>query len=154
MTQVQLDKLQEQVSSLKGLIKVEKKKVSEPVSMTQAGIIDLTEEIGELDKLVEKRDAPKKFPPPISANQLAIRELQKKVKKLTDELEMKDLYCDSLENDFFEMGGRQNTTSRKRKSDYEELLEEKRDLERQNQELMSFINRDKMRAKKRRNWDY
>jgi hypothetical protein len=34
MTQVQLDKLQEQVSSLKGLIKVEKKKVPEPVSMT------------------------------------------------------------------------------------------------------------------------
>jgi hypothetical protein len=33
MTQVQLDTLQEQVSSLKGLIKVEKKKVPEPVSM-------------------------------------------------------------------------------------------------------------------------
>jgi hypothetical protein len=81
----------------------------------------LTEEIGELEKLMEKRDAPKEVPPPISANQLAICELQKKVKKLTDELEMKDLYCDSLENDFFEMGGRQNT-SRKRKSDYEELL--------------------------------
>jgi hypothetical protein len=153
MTQVQLDKLQEQVSSLKGLIKVEKKKVPEPVSMTQAGIIDLTEEIGELEKLVEKRDAPKKIPPPPSANQLAIRELQKKVKKLTDELEMKELYCDSLENDFFDMGGRQNT-SRKRKSEYEELLEEKNDLERQNQELMSYINRDKKRAMKRRNWDY
>jgi hypothetical protein len=59
MTQVQLDKLQEQVSSLKGLIKVEKKKIPKPVGMMQAGIIDLTEEIGDLERLVEKCDSRK-----------------------------------------------------------------------------------------------
>jgi hypothetical protein len=46
---------------------------------------------------------------------------------LTDELEIRDLYCDSLENDFFDTGGRQ-TASRKRKSDYDELLEQKKRL--------------------------
>jgi hypothetical protein len=52
-TQVKLQKLKEQFSSLKGVVikeeKNEKKKAApEPMSLTQAGIIDLTEEIGGL----------------------------------------------------------------------------------------------------------
>jgi hypothetical protein len=44
-----------------------------------------------------KRD---RKPPALSENQLAIRALQAKVKKLTDKLEHKELYVDSLEHDF------------------------------------------------------
>jgi hypothetical protein len=60
-TQVELQKLKEQFSSLKGVVikkeKNEKKKATpEPMSLTQAGIIDLTEEIGELQQLVKKHD--------------------------------------------------------------------------------------------------
>jgi hypothetical protein len=36
----------------------------------------------------------------MSQNQLAIQELCQQVKQLKDSLEDKDLYCDSLENDF------------------------------------------------------
>jgi hypothetical protein len=101
-TQVELQKLKEQFSSLKGVAikekKNKKKKAAlEPMSLTQAGIIDLTEEIGELQRLVKKCDSPK-IPPPMSANKLAICDLKQKVKKLTEQLEAKDLYCDSLEN--------------------------------------------------------
>jgi vacuolar-type H+-ATPase subunit I/STV1 len=150
MTQVQLGVLQEQFSNLQDLIDDgnKKKKAAEPISMTQAGIVDLTEKIDELEGLVRRRtDTPRK-PPPMSANQIAIQELQKKVKKLTDELEYKNLYCDSLEHDFFAR------EARTRNTEYSELLERKNELEEENRELLEYINRDKKRLKKRRHWKY
>jgi hypothetical protein len=83
-TQVELQKLKEEFSSLKGVVikeeeKEKKKAAPEPMSLTQAGIIDLTEEIGELHRLVKKCDSPKR-PSPMSANQLAIHDLKQQVK--------------------------------------------------------------------------
>jgi predicted nucleic acid-binding Zn-ribbon protein len=71
---------------------------------------------------------------------LAIRELQKQVKDLTDELEHKELYCDSLENDYFK--------DVKNSKEFKNLAYQKRKLERENKELMDYIARDK----KRDNW--
>jgi hypothetical protein len=68
------------------------------VSLTQVGIQDLQEKIHGLQDLL-RRDLKS---PALSENQLAIRALQAKVKKLMGDLEHKDLYCDSLENYFFE----------------------------------------------------
>jgi hypothetical protein len=150
-TQVELQKLKEQFSFLKSVVikeeKNEKKKATpEPMSLTQTGTIDLTEEIGELQQLVKKHDSPE-MPPPMSANQLAICDLKQKVKKLTEQLEAKDLYCDSLKNDMFSGALK---TSRKRNSEYSELMEEIVDLHMENKELMEYINCDKKRFKQRK----
>jgi hypothetical protein len=84
-----------------------------------------------------------KKPPAMSENQIAIKKLEKKVKGLMDEIEHKDLYCDSLENDFFGDYKNKNT-------DLEDILYQKRILERENRELLDFINRDKKRGKRRK----
>jgi hypothetical protein len=65
------------------------------------------------------------------------------VKKLTDDLEHKNLYCDSLENDFFK--DRRRSPNR----NFEELSYQKRQLERENRELMEYISRDKNRGSRR-----
>jgi cell division septum initiation protein DivIVA len=87
------------------------------------------------------------MPPPMSTNQLAIRDLKQKVKKLTEQLEAKDLYCDSLENDMFSGALK---SSRNRNSEYSELMEEITDLHMENKELLEYINRDKKRSKQRK----
>jgi hypothetical protein len=68
---------------------------------------------------------------------LAICDLQEKVKQLTDELEHKGLYCDSLENDYFK--------DVKNSKEFENLAYQKRKLERENKELINYITRDKKR---------
>jgi hypothetical protein len=140
MTQEDLAALQKDFQTLQGLIENKGRsspKVPEPpISMTQVGIQDLRKKIEGLQDLV-RGDVK---PPALSENQLAIRELQKKVKDLTEELEHKELYCDSLENDYFK--------DVKNSKEFENLAYQKRKLERENKELMDYIARDK----KRENW--
>jgi hypothetical protein len=76
----------------------------------------------------------------MSENQLVIKKLEKKVKGLMEEIEQKDLCCDSLENDFFGDYKNKNT-------DLENIMYQKRILERENRELPDFINCDKKRGK-------
>jgi hypothetical protein len=57
--------------------------------------------------------------PVVSPNQAAIKVLQEQVKKLKDNLEYKELYCDSLENDFFSP---QKKMSNRRDSDFHEVM--------------------------------
>jgi hypothetical protein len=104
MTQKQIEVFKEEFSSLQGLITNKKKRKSapEPPSMTQVEIDDLKLQVGELKGLMA--GGVKKSPPPMSQNQLAIQELCQQVKRLKDSLEEKDLYYDSLENDFFTSG--------------------------------------------------
>jgi hypothetical protein len=104
MTQKQIEVFKEEFPSLQGLISNKKKRKSapEPPSMTQADIDDLKLKAGELKGLMA--GGVKKSPPPMSQNQLAIQELRQQVKRLKDSLEEEDLYCDSLENDFFRSG--------------------------------------------------
>jgi hypothetical protein len=75
-----------------------------------------------------------KKPPDISENQLAIKKLEKRVKSLMDEIEQKDLYFYSLENDFFGDSKNKNTP------DLEDMMYQKRLLERENRELLDFMN--------------
>jgi hypothetical protein len=84
-----------------------------------------------------------KKPPAMSENQLAIKKKEKKVKSLMDEIEHKDLHCDSLENNFFGDYKNKNT-------DLEYIMYQKRILERENRELLDFINCDKKRGKCRK----
>ncbi len=79
-----------------------------------------------------------KKPPAMSENQLAIKKLEKKVKSSMDKIEHKDLYCDSLENDFFGDNKNKNT-------DFQDMMYQKRILERENRELLDFINHYKKR---------
>jgi hypothetical protein len=107
--------------------------------MTQVGISTLREQIGELQGLVAVK---KEENPPLSENQLAIQELTRTVKNLKDALEEKDLYCNSLEHDFF-------TQEEAKSKDFREACFEKRRLQRENEELLAYINRDKKRSSRR-----
>ena len=62
-----------------------------------------------------------------------------------DQIEEKDLYCESLENDFF-------GEEKKLRSgvDFQSILYQKRLLERENRELFDFINRDEGRGSRRK----
>jgi hypothetical protein len=125
---------------------VGEKKAPEPpiMSLTQVGINDLKDQIGELKGLMNrKKKVLAMFP-----NQAAIKLLQDQVKKLKDELEHKGLYCGSLENDFFSP---QKST---RDDDFHEMAYKNRQLERENCELFKMINRDKMRDPCNRYRDY
>jgi hypothetical protein len=147
LTQCELDKLKQEFSELQDLI-VEKKKTPEPpVSLTQVGIDNLKEEIGQLKGLVGK----KRKVPVVSPNQAAIKVLQEQVKKLKDDLEYKELYCDSLENDFFSP---QKKMSNRRDSDFREVMYKNRQLERENEELFNMINRGHSRDTRSRYRDY
>jgi hypothetical protein len=139
MTQHDLQELQNHFVNLQDLMDKGKSTPKPAQSLTQAGIQDLEEKIQGLQDLL-KRD---RKPPALSENQLAIRALQSKVKKLTDELEHKELYVDSLEHDFFE--DRRSSPNR----NFEEIAYRKRQLERENRELMEYIARDKNRGSRR-----
>jgi hypothetical protein len=145
MTQVGLESLQAQFNLLEGLMRGKSDSVKtekgEALSATQVGIKELEERIGCLQGMMQLKSDKK--PPAMSENQIAIKKLEKKVKGLMDEIEHKDLYCDSLENDFFGDYKNKNT-------DLEDILYQKRILERENRELLDFINRDKKRGKRRK----
>jgi hypothetical protein len=141
MTQHDLQDLQSNILNLQELMDDKEKSTPKPaVSLTQVGIQDLQEKIHGLQDLL-RRDLKS---PALSENQLAIRALQAKVKKLMCDLEHKDLYCDSLENYFFE--DRRRSPNR----NFEELSYCKRQLERENRELMEYIARDKNRGSRRK----
>lgn len=141
MTQHDLQDLQKNFINLQELMDKKERQPPKPAaSLTQVGIQDLEDKIHGLQDLL-RRD---RKPPALSENQLAIRALQEKVKKLTDELEHKDLYVDSIENDFFE--DRRNSPNR----NFEEIAYRKRQLERENRELMDYIRRDKNRGSRRK----
>jgi hypothetical protein len=141
MTQVGIEDLKEKIGELQGLVKKKREEVApEPaISMTQVGISTLREQIGELQGLVAVK---KEENPPLSENQLAIQELTRTVKNLKDALEEKDLYCNSLEHDFF-------TQEEAKSKDFREACFEKRRLQRENEELLAYINRDKKRSSRR-----
>jgi hypothetical protein len=135
MTQQQIEVFKEE---LQGLIMNKKKRKSapEPTSMTQVEIDDLKLKVGELKGLMAGEV--KKNPPPMSQNQLAIQELHQQVKRLKDSLEEKDLYCDSLENDFFR-SGKQDSGEGSNARECREMAYRIRDLQRENRELLHFI---------------
>jgi hypothetical protein len=60
-----------------------------------------------------------------------------------EEIEHKDLYYNSLENDFFGDYKNKNTV-------LEDIMYQKRILERENRELLDFINHDNKRGKHRK----
>jgi hypothetical protein len=141
MTQHDLQDLQKNFVNLQELMDKKERQPPKPAaSLTQVGIQDLEDKIHGLHDLL-RRD---RKPPALSKNQLAIRALQAKVKKLTDELEHKDLYVDSLKNDFFE--DRRKSPNR----NFKEIAYQKRQLERENRELMDYIRRDKNRGSRRK----
>jgi hypothetical protein len=148
LTQEGLAKLQEKFCQLEGLIRGEKRPREEPepptISATQIGIQDLEEKIGCLQGLMKLKNDDRK-PPALSENQLAIKKLEMKVKSLMDQIEVKDLYCESLENNFF-------GEEKKLRSgvEYQSILYQKRLLERENRELFDFINRDEGRGSRRK----
>jgi hypothetical protein len=71
------------------------------MSAMQIGIQDLEEKIGCLQGLMKLKNDDRK-PLALSENQLAIKKLEVKVKNLMDMIEEKDMYCESLENNFLE----------------------------------------------------
>ncbi len=148
LTQEGLAKLQEKICQLEGLMKGEKRPREEPetstMSATQIGIQDLEEKIGCLQGLMKLKNDDRK-PPALSENQLAIKKLEMKVKDLMDTIEEKELYCESLENDFF-------GEEKKLRSgvEYQSILYQKRLLERENRELFDYINCDEGRDNRRK----
>jgi hypothetical protein len=148
MTQKQIEVFKEEFSSLQGLISNKKKRKAspEPQSMTQADIDDLKLKVEELKDVMA--GGVKKSPPPMSQNQLAILELRQQVKRLKDSLEEKDLYCDSLENDFFR-SGKQDSGEGSNVRESQEMAYRIRDLQRENRELLHFISRDEDRNTRR-----
>jgi hypothetical protein len=149
MTQQQIEVFKEEFSDLQGLItnKKKRKAVPEPsTSMTQDQIDDLQRSVEELKGVMAGEV--KKSPPPLSQNQVAIIELRQQVKRLKDSLEEKDLYCDSLENDFFR-SGKQNSGEGSNAREFQRMAYRIRELQRENRELLHFISRDEDRDTRR-----